>query len=711
MSFLRIKKTLSGLSIQKKFIVINLSVTSVALLFAVIMTVVGEYISKLDFVQESLEVQAEMVGRNTTAALVFNDKAGAEKILQAFLASPDVLAAIIYDTAGNEFASYTRHDLAISENDIGESHAHDGTKAVTTHSHDGSTVLDDEIHIIRNIAFENRSIGSLFIQADVSGIYDDILSYLIYAANMALLGLAFATLLLLKLRKSITHPLQKLTALMGTVIQKNDYSIRVDNNSDDEIGVLSQGFNKMLAHIQLNDEKLAHELSERYRAEKHLDKLAYYDVTTNLPNRHSFHKQLDAAVERAITTKQKVVLLFLDLDNFKIVNDTAGHSTGDLLLKQASSRLSNVLRQNDYIYRIGGDEFAIIIENMNDISAISIVTKKCIDSLSNPFVFDGNNFFIGVSIGISICPDDTITANELLVNADMAMYEAKIRGKNNFQYFNQEMNEIHSKKYQLENDLRHAIKKNQMELYYQPQINSDSGLLTGVEALMRWNHPEKGIILPNDFIPVAEETGLILLLGKWLIDTACQHAKQLTESGLPGITVAINISAIQIREYAFIDNITHALKVSGLDPSFLEVELTETVLMDDSELVIKKINHLKELGVHVAIDDFGTGFSSLNYLKSFPVSKLKIDQTFVSGLPESSEDMAIVQAIIVMAHGLNIDVIAEGVERKDQVEILQSYDCDMLQGYYYAKPMPFNDLLEFNDLHKNTNNKLHLTKE
>jgi diguanylate cyclase (GGDEF)-like protein len=495
---------------------------------------------------------------------------------------------------------------------------------------------------------------------------------------------------------------------MGSVIQENDYSIRVKNNSDDEIGVLSQGFNKMLAHIQVNDEQLAFELSERYKAEEHLDKLAYYDVTTDLPNRHFFHKQLDSAVELAITTKQKMVLLFLDLDNFKIVNDTAGHKIGDLLLKQASSRLSNVLRKNDYICRIGGDEFAIIIEDVNDIDNVSIVTKKCIESLSNPFIFDEHKFFIGVSIGVSICPDDTITANDLLVNADMAMYEAKIRGKNNYQYFNQEMNEVHSYKYQLESDLRHAVQKNQMELYYQPQVNADNGSLTGFEALMRWNHPEKGMIKPNEFVPIAEETGLISPLGKWLINTACQHGKQLIASGLENITIGINISAIQLRENTFVDDVTNALKSSGLDPTSLEIELTESILMDDSELVIKKVNQLKSLGIHIAIDDFGTGFSSMSYLKSFPVSKLKIDKSFILGLPKSSEDMAIVRAIIAMAHGLNINVIAEGVERSDQVELLRHYDCDMFQGYYYAKPMAFNDVLKLNSLQKNTNNKLRI---
>ncbi|MCW9047164.1 MAG: bifunctional diguanylate cyclase/phosphodiesterase, partial [Gammaproteobacteria bacterium] len=343
---------------------------------------------------------------------------------------------------------------------------------------------------------------------------------------------------------------------------------------------------------------------------------------------------------------------------------------------------------------IGGDEFAIIIENVNDISDISTVTKKCIETLSNPFELDGNIFFIGASIGISICPDDTSTSNDLLINADMAMYEAKTRGKNNYQYFNHGMNLKHSHKFQIESDLRHAISENQLELYYQPQIDSNNEQIIGFEALMRWTHHENGIIPPDVFIPIAEKTGLILSLGKWLIETACTDANQFIDSGITNFTVSINISGIQIRDKSFIKNITDSLNSTGLDPSHLEIELTESTLMDDSDLVIEKVNALKKLGIQIAIDDFGTGFSSMSYLKSFPVSKLKIDKGFITGLPNSSEDTAIVRAIIAMSHGLNINVIAEGVERQDQIDLLKELSCDMFQGYYYAKPVPIKDLIK-----------------
>lgn len=706
MSFQEFKNKLRGLSIQKKILVINLTVTTIALMFAVVMAVVGEYISKRDYMMDSLQMQSKMVGSNTTAALVFNDKNGALDILQAFSLSSDVHVAAIYDTEKSAFASYIKQGVDIDLRQINKSFAYDDAVNTKAHTHESATFLGNKVHIIEEIKFDNEIIGYLFIQADMSSLQNDIVSYLLYTASVAFLGLALASLLLLKLRKSITRPLDKLTDLMDTVIQKNDYSVRIKNYSNDEIGKLSQGFNEMLAHIQVNDEKLAYELSERYKAEKYLDKLAYYDVTTDLPNRHFFQEHLGRAVEHAITTKQKMALLFLDLDNFKIVNDTAGHQTGDLLLKQASSRLSNVLRAHDYICRIGGDEFAIIIEDINDINDVSIVTQKCIESLSNPFVFDDNKFFVGVSIGVSVCPDDTITANELLVNADVAMYEAKLNGKNNYKFFDKEMNEVNSLKYQLENDLRQAVNKNQMELFYQPQIDSRTGALTGVEALMRWNHPEKGMVSPGRFIPIAEETGLILMLGEWLFNTVCEHGKQIVNTNLSEITIAINISGMQIRESDFINKVHNALEKSGLNPSFLEIELTESILMDDSDLVIEKVKQLNNLGVKVAIDDFGTGFSSMNYLKSFPVNKLKIDKSFISGLPQSSEDMAITKAIIAMSHGMDIKVVAEGVEHEDQVDFLRENNCDLFQGFYFAKPMPFDAFLRLKDRLQETNNQL-----
>ncbi|MBT8119645.1 MAG: EAL domain-containing protein [Gammaproteobacteria bacterium] len=705
-----IRKFLSNLSIQNKFLVINLAVTTTALSFAVIMAVFGEYLTKRDFIMESLNVQAKMVASNTTAALVFKDEKGAEDILQAFISSPQVHIAAIYDAQGGVLASYIRQgiknnisDLHMSEND------HDDIET-EIHQHKDDSLLSNKIHINQEISFEGDIIGNLFIEADISGMYSNIINYLIYTTIVALIGLSLASLLLLKLRKSITAPLQNLSGLMDTVIQKNDYSVRVEHTTDDEIGILSRGFNEMLSHIQVNDEKLAHELSERYRAEEHLDKLAYYDVITDLPNRHFFHEHLERTVEHAITTKQVMALLFLDLDNFKIVNDTLGHKTGDMLLKQASSRLSNVLRKNDYICRIGGDEFAIIVENINHVDDISIVSEKCIDALSNPFVFEGNNFFIGVSIGISICPEDATVSNDLLVNADMAMYEAKLRGKNNYQYFNKKMNDEHSRKFQLESDLRHAIDKGQLELYYQPQVDSHDETLCGIEALMRWHHPEKGMISPGEFIPIAEETGLIPSLGQWLINTACEDCNRLVKAGITDVSIAINISGIQIRDNAFIDTVRNALDTFKTQAGLLEFELTESILMDDSSLVIDKVNKLRAMGILVAIDDFGTGFSSMSYLKSFPINKLKIDRSFISGLPQSSEDTSITRAIIAMAHGMNIGVVAEGVEHADQIDFLCEHDCDVFQGYYYAKPMPLAELLKLYEQRRRADGHFHLAR-
>jgi len=705
-----LRHRLSRLSIQNKLLIINLTVTTTALLFAVIMTVYSEYSNNRSSVLESLLVRAKMVGSNSTAALVFDDAEGARDILQAFSESKDVQVAVIYDNNNRALARYIKQQSNAASGSHDTLESLDNVIDIEKPNEDIDFMLAKHINIIHNIEFDNETIGKLFIKADVSHLYDEIIQYLFFTSSMALVGLGLASILLLKLRQSITWPLQKLTSLMDSVTENNDYSIRAENDSSDEIGILSRGFNKMLKHIQINDEKLAHELAERYKAEEHLDKLAYYDVVTDLPNRHFFHQKLVQVIEQAINKKSIMALVFLDLDNFKIVNDTLGHNTGDLLLKQASSRLSSVVRQSDHICRIGGDEFAIIIENIKQIDDAAVVTTKCIESLSKPFVFDGKNFFIGVSIGISICPDDAITANDLLVNADMAMYEAKLNGKNNYQYYDRKMNVAHSKKYQLESDLRHAIEQDQLELHYQPQVDAQSGMLSGVEALMRWDHPEKGMIEPDVFIPVAEESGLILKLGEWLLNTACTHAKQIDSSALKGIRVAVNISAKQMLEKSFIDIVLTALKRSGASPSLLEFELTESILMDDGEILHSNVNQLKQLGISVVIDDFGAGFSSMGYLKSFPINMLKIDKSFISGLPDSSEDAAITQAVIAMSHSLNIKVIAEGVEHKSQVDLLRNYTCDYIQGYYYAKPMPFDDLFKLESCSKISSKQLHMIK-
>lgn len=701
---------LSRLSIQNKLLIINLTVTTTALLFAVLMAVYSEYSNNRSSVLESLLVQAKMVGNNSTAALVFDDPDGARDILQAFSESKDVQVAVIYDNNNIALASYINHKSNVASGSHDTLEALDNVIDTEKLNENIDFILGKYINILHNIEFDNKTIGKLLIKADVSHLYDEIIQYLFFTSSMALVGLGLASILLLKLRQSITGPLQKLTRLMDSVTKNNDYSIRANNDSSDEIGILSRGFNKMLTHIQINDEKLAHELAERYKAEEHLDKLAYYDVATGLPNRHFFHQKLAQVIEQAINKKNIMALLFLDLDNFKTVNDTLGHKTGDLLLKQASSRLSSVVRQSDYICRIGGDEFAIIIENFKHIDDVTVVTTKCIERLSKPFVFDGKNFFIGVSIGVSICPDDAITANDLLVNADMAMYEAKLNGKNNHQFFNQAMNVAHSKKYQLESDLRHALEQDQLELYYQPQVDAKNGKLSGVEALMRWHHPDKGIIEPDDFIPVAEESTLILQLGEWLLDTACKHAKQLDSSVFKGIRVAVNISAKQMLEETFIDTVLNALKRSGMSPSLLDFELTESILMEDGDILHSNIIELKQLGISIVIDDFGTGFSSMGYLKSFPINMLKIDKSFISGLPDSSEDAAITQAVIAMSHNLNIKVIAEGVEHKSQVDLLRDYSCDFIQGFYYAKPMPFGDLFKLESCSKISSKQLRMIK-
>jgi len=681
-------------SIQRKLILINLSVTVTALVFAVITALSREYVDNRNNLLNSLQVKSKMVANNSTAALVFSDAGDAKEILSAFSESPDIQLAILFDQTNSALAIYRKPgstnivDTNIKIEEIKRSNF----EVVDLSS--SEFFLDESISFSQTIYFDFENIGYLYIQADASHLKADIISYLIYISLMAIIGLALASIILVRMSRSIVLPIANLIETMGTVMEKDDYSLRVKNYSTDEIGALSIGFNKMLAHIQVNDEKLEYELSERYKAEEHLDKLAYYDVVTNLPNRHFFQEHLKKTVQAAIEQNKKSALLFLDLDDFKNINDTLGHKMGDVLLEQSSSRLSSILRKDDHICRIGGDEFAIVIQQFENIENIILIAQKCIDVLSMPFIFESKNYFIGVSVGISICPDDATTANALLVNSDMAMYEAKMSGKNNFQFYSKKLDETYSRKYQLANDLRRAVNLNQLELYYQPQVDAQTEMIIGVEALMRWHHPEHGPVPPDEFIPLAEESGLILTLGQWLIKTSCIQGKKIVDSGLKDISVAINISGQQIKEEHFCSDIVAALEESGLEARNLKIELTESILMENTNLVIEKLQQIRQLGISIAIDDFGTGFSSMNYLKIFPISQLKIDKSFVSGLPDGEEDSAITRAIIAMAHGLGLSVVAEGVEEQAQADFLSELGCDVFQGYYYARPLSFEYFLD-----------------
>ncbi|MCG8605396.1 EAL domain-containing protein [bacterium] len=423
--------------------------------------------------------------------------------------------------------------------------------------------------------------------------------------------------------------------------------------------------------------------------------LAYHDGLTHLPNRQLFYDRLEQAAVHAKRSSTLVAVMFLDLDNFKRINEANGHSTGDLLLQAVSERLKASLRESDTIARIGGDEFTILLSNISKVEDAVKVAQKLLDEFTKPFVAAEKKFFLTASIGISFYPYDGTDTETLIKMADIAMYRVKGQGKNNYQLFNLSMDAKAFEHIVLENSLRKAIERDELAIYYQPQVSLKSGEITALEALVRWEHPELGLVLPSKFIPIAEESDLIIPLGEKVIWAACRQNKIWQDAGFEPVPIAINLSARQFHEQSLPGMIAEVLEETGLGPEYLTVEITESSTMHDIDYTTSTFDVLKEMGIKIALDDFGTGYSSLAYLKRFPLDMLKIDRTFVKDAPRDREDAAIISAIVALAHSLQHKVIAEGVETQEQLTFLKSLDCDEIQGFFVSRPVPETEVVKF----------------
>lgn len=437
------------------------------------------------------------------------------------------------------------------------------------------------------------------------------------------------------------------------------------------------------------------DITDRKEAEARIEYLAHHDALTGLPNRVLFRDRFLLATAWAERARAKIALLFLDLDHFKTINDTLGHPAGDELLKLVADRLRECVRETDTISRLGGDEFLIALTDVRDTQAVNLSANKILEALARPFELEGQELTNTLSMGIAVWPDDGDDFDTLLKKADTAMYQAKNAGRNTARFYTEQMNVDAVERLQTRAALHRALENDEFLLHYQPQIDLASGRIVGVEALLRWNRDGKELIAPNRFIPAAEESGLIVPIGDWVLREACAQAVRWTAEGLPELLVAVNLSAVQFRRGDLERSVVHALSYSGLDPAWLELELTESLLLDDTDAVIGALRRLKALGVRLSIDDFGTGYSSLAYLKRFAVDKLKIDQSFVRDIATDPDDAAIVRAIVSMARTLKLKVIAEGVESEDIARFLRIFNCDEAQGYHFARPMSAEDLVDW----------------
>ncbi len=491
-----------------------------------------------------------------------------------------------------------------------------------------------------------------------------------------------------------------LVALLNSIV--GDFKHRATKMAVDQ-QLLSMKVEERTSQLSKRNEELNKAVKEVTETRDRLHKLAYFDSLTSLPNRRLFTEQLDMLLRLAKRKKETLGLLFLDLDNFKRINDSLGHSAGDFLLREVGRRLSRCIRDSDLVgynvtpestidvSRLGGDEFTVVLNQLSSPEAVTVVARRLLEEIGKPMQIEGHELVVTPSIGIAIAPDDADTVEGLLKAADTAMYHAKATGKNNYLAYSPALDAADVARLELENDLRKAIDRNELVLYYQPQVDTMTGNVVGAEALMRWEHATQGLIPPFKFIPLAEETGLIGSIGEWALEQACLQLVELQAAGIDLPKVSVNVSALQFTP-SFIRRVADVLQRTGIKPSRLELELTEGIMMNDSEEIIAAVKQLKRLGVQLSIDDFGTGYSSLSYLSRFPLDELKIDRSFVVGMENSDNDASLVIAIIAMARSMKLQLVAEGVENPDQYRFLRQHGASMIQGYMFSKPVPVEEL-------------------
>jgi diguanylate cyclase (GGDEF)-like protein len=528
------------------------------------------------------------------------------------------------------------------------------------------------------------------------------------AGDRYIVSLDGAAVLLQREIESPTPNAEKVQSILADISQINENLTPIENQFDDALSEASRTTYRLLQGIMLAATPgllifgtllSLRILRQRERTADWVNHMAFHDDLTSLPNRLMLNRRLGEALNRHRRAGIPLAILFMDLDRFKVINDSLGHGVGDELLCQVAQRLRATSRDGDLIARMGGDEFIVMITRQANLVDVCARAQRLVDHLSAPYLLGNRECHITLSLGISMFPSDGDDAQTLLKAADMAMYRAKETGRNTYLYYEPSMNVHTADRLELESDLSHALERGEFLLHYQPKVDAVTGIIIGTEALLRWKHPLRGFVAPREFIPLAEETGLIVSIGEWVLATACARNKAWQDQGLTKLTVAVNLSARQFRDPMFIPKLTRIISTSGLEPSSLELEITESMVMSHGGSAVAALENLKSIGVQIAIDDFGTGYSSLAYLKLFPIDILKVDRSFIQDIPAESSDKKIVRAIIAMAHSLRLKVVAEGVETEDQLKFLRAQRCDAVQGYFLHRPLSeaeATDVLELN---------------
>jgi diguanylate cyclase len=611
-----------------------------------------------------LSALADLEGGNSAAALRLKDPAAATEVLQALRAEPPIVSACLYDSAGRLFAQYQRQPAQ-------ENCAADRIQI--------TALGEGYARTARPVLHQREALGTLYLTSDLQDVENRRKQILLVGCLLVLVAMAVGGFSASLLQREISRPLVELVRAMHVITSGENFQTRVAVSGNDEVTRLGEGFNTMIAELERREaQKKNFEAKLRFQASN--------DPLTGLPNRRLFSDRLAQTLALAAREKRMVALLYIDLDGFKLVNDTLGHSIGDSLLVEVARRFAATMRRSDTLARLGGDEFTVILAGPKSREDATVVAGHLLQALALPVVIDGHEWNIGASIGISIYPETAKDASDLLQQADSAMYSAKRNGKNQACYFTTEVGSNVRERLNLETELRGAIARGEISVHYQPEFDVASKRLVRFEALARWTHPTLGVVSPDQFIPVAEESGLIVSLGSYILESACMEAVKWQDTAPYPIQVAVNVSSVQFSRERFVEDVTSILELTGLKPELLQLELTESVMLTGVHRSAETMKRLRALGVSLAIDDFGTGYSCLSYLPALPFDALKIDRSFVKDLGHRHESTAMIHSLVALAHNIGMRVIVEGVEKEEQLELIQKYGGNEIQGYLMGRP-------------------------
>lgn len=673
------------ISFFKKQLLVATLVTSITLSLASLMLYGKFYTDYKAGLMSGLSAKEALVSETSRSALLFGDEEAAQSILNSLRAFPATRYAALLDNAFTPVAQFSRTDVRL---DI-------DYQTLPAGNH----FLERELYVFNPVMMDGEQIGHLIISADTSALSEQRNQYIWILLVVFILSLVVSFFLHWRLQYFLAAPMNKLVELVGYVARNRRYNKRLGNTGSDELGTLVTGVNSMLDTIEEHEKQL-HAHSERLESlvalrTEQLFNRANYDALTQLPNRHLLVDRLNHGIDNAVRENSQMALMFLDLDRFKVINDTLGHTVGDELLVQVAQKLSSVVRKADSVCRWGGDEFVILLEHLHSKDDIVPLAEQILFSLSEPIEISGNQLHVSTSIGIARFPDDGKDSAALLKHADISMYRAKEQGPSQYCFFEANMLDGSVQRLSLEHKLRLALENKSFHLVYQPQVCADTGRVCGIEALIRWQDDELGLLNPVQFLPVAEDVGLMHSLSLWVLEEACTQNAHWQAQGGQKARVAVNLPASFIMHPNAVNQITDILDKTGLAPKYLEIEITENTFISNTDHAIKVLEQLRAMKINIAVDDFGTGYSSMSYLRDLPIGTLKIDGSFVRQLGDDEANDGIIQSIITLGKSLGLSLIAECVESKEQASKLRDMGCDMIQGYYYSKPLSAEKTLEF----------------